>query len=82
MLTREADLILFVGAADDNPQSTLDEQRLVNDGKGAHKKLVLLHFDKREVQPGSTSKWMKVNQSDLSLALDLLLTVNSRVVLG
>ncbi|KAJ9602170.1 phosphatidylcholine and lysophosphatidylcholine phospholipase [Cladophialophora chaetospira] len=52
-----ADIILFVGGANDNPRVTPDERALAAEGKGAQKKMILLHSNGRDVNAGLTSAW-------------------------
>jgi hypothetical protein len=54
-------VILLVGNATDVPDVKQWERELMVVGKGATKKLILLHSAERHVQPGVTSRWLKVD---------------------
>jgi predicted acylesterase/phospholipase RssA/CRP-like cAMP-binding protein len=55
-----ADVILFVGSVDDKPTLMVGELDLAHEGRGAHKKLVLLHPTKRHADAGLASKWLTI----------------------
>ena len=55
----QADCILIVGLADDDPSIGEYERFLVGSKTTARKELVLIHPD-QTVKPGTTREWLKV----------------------